>query len=181
MDDLQLPELNPEELADRLDEALASGRTTATSAEANDPRIAIALTLANSRHPEMSPEMLARIQSKVIAAHQQQFPRTRTSRPQSTLALRWAAAAAMVIVFLGAATMPTVASSVPGDFWYPFKRNLENIELLIARSSVTRAEVHLTQAERRINEVQVLLQRQEFDANLMIDARHSLADFEHEA
>ncbi len=179
MNDPHLPELNPEELADRLDEALTASETVYSTVQPNDPRIDIALTFANASHPEMSPEMLARIQSKVIDAHRQQFRQKQVSRSRYPVVLRWASAAAMFIVFFGAAAlMPTVANSVPGEIWYPVKRNLESVEILFASSSDSRAEVHLTQAERRINEVQVLLQQQTFDANLMIDARNSLADFE---
>jgi hypothetical protein len=181
MNDPHLPELSSEELANRLDEVLGSDETQSIVAQPNDPRIDIAVTFANARHPEMSPEMLARIQSKVVAAHRQQLRPQRTYRPQVAMTLRWATAAAVVLIFCGAAAMPSVASSVPGELWYPVKRNLENVEILFASSSVSRAEVHLTQAERSINEVQTLLQQRVFDANLMIDARHSLADFENVA
>jgi hypothetical protein len=181
MNDPHLPELSSEELANRLDEVLGSDETQSSAAKPNDPRIDIALTFANASHPEMSPEMLARIQSKVLDTHRQQFRQKQISRSRYPVVLRWASAAAMFIVFFGAAAMPSVASSVPGEVWYPLKRNIESIELVFASSSVSRAEVHLTQAERRINEVQILLQQRVFDANLMIDARHSLADFENVA
>ena len=178
MNDPGLPELTPEELARRLDNMMASGRNISSPGTADDPRIRIAQSLATARHPEMSPEMSARIQSKMIAAHRQKMSRKRAPRPQYTMVLRWAAVLAAAVIFFSAAAMPAVASSVPGELWYPVKRNLETVEIVIAPSSAARAEVHLTQAERRINEVQVLLQRRLFDADLMIDAHNSLSYYE---
>jgi hypothetical protein len=177
MNDPLLPELNPEELARRLDISMASGKLRLHPERADDPRIEVARMLANAQHPAMSPEMSARIQAKVIAAHRQKMRTQRATRPQYTMVYRWAAVLAAAMVIFSAAAMPTVANSVPGELLYPIKRNLENIEVLIASSSA-RAEVHLTQAERRISEVQVLLQRKIFDADLMIDAHTSLTNYE---
>ena len=173
MNDPHLPEINPEELARRLDDSMAS---RLRRQQADDPRIEIAHRLANTQYPAMSPEMSARIQSKMIAAHRQKMGRQRVPRPQYTAVFRWAAVLAAAVVFFSAASMPAVANSVPGQLWYPIKRNLESIEVLVASSN--QAEVHLTQAERRISEIQILLQQQVFDADLMIDAHTSLINYE---
>jgi Bacterial SH3 domain/Domain of unknown function (DUF5667) len=170
------PNSDPEELAKRLDEALASGQNL--SGKPDDARIDLAIRLANAHHPEMSPEMMGRVRSKVLAAHRQQIRRQRTWRPQSTLALRWVAILAVIVICLNAAIFPSLASSVPGEFLYPFKRSLENVEISIAPSLSAKAEVYLTQAQRRIEEAQVLLQRKLFDSRLIMDARSSLALFE---
>jgi len=184
MNELHSPDLSPEELAKRLDDTLASGKDVSlTSGQQDDPRIQIAVRLANTQHPQMSPQMLSRVQAKVVKANRQQVTRRqlqqrRVWRPKYTLTSRLAAAFTIITVFFTAAALPALASSVPGEFWYPFKRSLENVEISIASSSTSRAGVYLTQAERRIEEAQVLLQRQVFDAELLLDARNSLSSFE---
>src|SRR6266496_1778339 len=118
MNDPRLPELNPEELARRLEDSMGS---RLRRQQADDPRIEIAHRLANAQHPAMSPEMSARIQSKMIAAHRQKMGRQHAPRPQYTTVFRWAAVAAAAMVFFSAAALPAVASSVPGELWYPIK------------------------------------------------------------
>lgn len=176
MNDLHSPDLNSEELARQIDEAFSRDGEGAFS-PGNDPRVDAALRLANAKHPAMPPEMLARVQSKVIAAHRQQVRRQRTWRPQNSVFLRMAATFAIILIFIGSTALPAFANSVPGDFWYPFKRNLETLELSAASSPTDRANLYLTQAERRLDEATVLLQRKLFDTDLLVDARNSLASF----
>jgi hypothetical protein len=78
-------------------------------------------------------------------------------------------AASFLIVALFAALTPALASSVPGDVLYPFKLALEQVELALAPSSESRASVHLTHADRRVQEALALVGRDEFNTSL-IDA-----------
>ena len=177
MNELHSPDLNPEALANRLDERL--GGKSLESGQPVDPRLEIAIRLSNAKHPQMSPQMLSRVQARMIKANRQQMRRQRFSRPKYGHAVRQLTAAfAIIMVFFGATALPALASSVPGEFWYPFKRSLENVEISIAISATARAGVYLTQAERRVEEAQVLLQRQVFDANLILEARESIANYE---
>ena len=168
-----------EELAKRLDAALSSDDALSPSSEKfDDPRVYLAVRIATMRHPEMSPEMTARVRSKMIAVHRRKLQRQRVWQARNTFVLRWAAVLAVVVICLNAAVFPSLASSVPGEFLYPFKRSLENVELSIAPSLSAKAQVYLIQAQRRIDEAHTLLQRQRFDSRLIIDVRSSLALFE---
>jgi hypothetical protein len=179
MNELHAPDLNPEELANQLDAIVVpEGDILPISGQQDDPRIQIAVRLANAHHPQMSPAMLSRVQAKMIKANQLQLKRKPIWRPKYTLTSRLVAAFTIIMVFFGSTALPALANSVPGEFWYPFKRNLENIEISAAFSATARAGIYLTQAERRLEEAQVLLQRQVFDTNLIFDARNSLISFE---
>src|SRR5690242_797041 len=140
--------LSPEELAKRLDDILSSkNNDSLVPGSQADPRIQTAIRLAKAQHPQMSPDMATRVQARVMRANRQQQARRKQTQsrrfwhPKYAFTSRLIATFAIVSIFFGAALFPTLASSVPGDFWYPFKRNLEDIELSLATSASARANV----------------------------------------
>ncbi|MCI0353338.1 MAG: SH3 domain-containing protein, partial [Acidobacteriales bacterium] len=80
----------------------------------------------------------------------------------------------MVIVLAGLVSTPAMASSLPGDVFYPVKRQLETVELNINPSPPGQAGVHLNQASRRVDESDRLLDNGRFEAFLLDDALASL-------
>lgn len=167
------PEFNADQLADRLDAVLPPHQTGAAPLN-GDETLNAAIRLAKAPHPEMTPEMQARIQARVLAVARQQKAARRASRFQTTLLLRWAAVFVLLFVGLGA-TAPSIAGSVPGEVLYPVKRSLENVERLLATSPDSQANVYLTQAERRLVEAQQLLERGQFDTEIIENARDDAA------
>ncbi len=167
------PEFNADQLADRLDAVLPPHQTGAAPLN-GDETLNAAIRLAKAPHPEMTPAMQARIQARVLAAARQQKAARRVSRFQTTLLLRWAAIFVLLFVGLGA-TAPSIAGSVPGEVWYPVKRGLENVERLLATSPDSQANVYLTQAERRLVEAQQLLERGQFDTEIIEAAQDDAA------
>lgn len=162
-------DFNADQLADRLDVLLPPHQTGAAPLN-GDETLNAAVRLANAPRPQLSPEMMARIQARVIEAAQQQAAPRHAARFQPPLILRWAAVFVLLFLALGAAA-PAVAGSVPGELWYPVKRGLENVERLIASSPDSQAVVYLNQAERRLGEAQVLLERGQFNTQLIEDAQ----------
>lgn len=80
-------------------------------------------------------------------------------RVQPQAALRWAAAAVLVIAFLAGGTAAYASTeAVPGDGLYPLKRTLEQVRLAVALSSADRLALHLQFAERRLREAEALRQ-----------------------
>ncbi|MFQ5873247.1 MAG: DUF5667 domain-containing protein, partial [Dehalococcoidia bacterium] len=74
--------------------------------------------------------------------------------------LRWAAAAAAVLVFLlggGTGTVVAAQGSLPGDLLYPVKRISEQARLTFAFSEDSEAKLRLKLAERRAQEISKLV------------------------
>lgn len=163
--------LTPDELADRL-EALLAGDAAAEDA---DPLVDAARQLTQAPRPELTPAMSARIQAKMQTARSATppAPAPRTLHFPYMAVLRLAAMVALVVVVI-AAGYPSMADSLPGDALYTVKRGVERIELAWAISPADRTRTHLTQAERRVEEAQQLIDRGMFDANLLNDALVSI-------
>ena len=182
-------EHDPEALARRL-EALLPPDSRVVHADDDDPLIAAARRLAAAPPAQLTPEAVERIQARVLAArHPKKFThelapaqpaaRRSMSRSQPTRVLwpvlRWASIAAVVVlVALGGVTRAALAS-VPGDAFYPVKGVVEDVELALAFSPESEANVYLTHAERRVEEAQTLLGRGAFDTDLVDDALAALA------
>lgn len=165
-------EQNPGQLADLLDTVLPPHQAGALPFDGSD-LVQAAERLANAPHPTLSPEAMARIQKQVIQAARQQQPPRRIIRLDTPL-LRWAAV--FVLVFFGfRAAVPAVASSLPGSPLYTVKRGVESVELLLAASPSTKANVYLDQAERRLDESQTLLENSQFDHQLIQDAHDDIS------
>jgi hypothetical protein len=131
--------------------------------------------LVNAPRPPISAEVSARIQSKVLQAHRKQFVRA-TPRLRVYSYTRYLAVASVIMVLFFAGFIPAMASSVPGDFWYPAKTGLESVELALATSDEAQASVYLTHAERRTEEAHILLTRGTFDDTLITRAINALLD-----
>ncbi|GAB4325585.1 MAG: hypothetical protein Kow00117_13230 [Phototrophicales bacterium] len=158
--------MNPEQLADELDLTVPPKRGQLTQADGEHPLIQAASRLANAPQPQLSPEAKARIQAKMLQAMP---PQPRLFPIQ---ALKWVAAVLLVIIFGIGGSYPLMANSVPGDLFYPLKRQVvEPIELALANSPAEQVETHLRLAGRRLHEADVLLARGTLDDTLIQDAQ----------
>jgi Domain of unknown function (DUF5667) len=161
----------PDSLAERLDELLRPGQSEQVNQD-GDPLIQAAAWLASAPRPQMSAETMARIQAQVIQAHQIQRTFVRPRFPSAT---RWALVASFVLIVLFAGSIPSSLASVPGDFLYPVKQAVEQVELTFANSSEASAVTHLVHAERRSQEAAALLARGQFNPVLVIGAIEELS------
>jgi len=189
---------DPEQLAARLDRALPPG-TPFIPPRTKDPLVNTAIDLAATPFPAPSTDALKRMEARMLAAYDEQFPvpngkmhtngvQPGVTQPQIALVpkrrspvpivLRWTAAAVLILVILSGGITAASASSVPGDVLYPVKRAAEQVELVIATSPEQRAEVFLKQARRRAEEALVLTVRRESTDTVLMEARQNLINAE---
>ncbi len=161
----------PDSLAERLDELLPPGQPEQVNQD-GDPLIQAAAWLTSAPQPQMSSEAMARIQAQVIRVQQMQRS---SSRPRFPGVARWALAASFALVVLFAGSIPSSLASVPGDFLYPVKQAVEQVELTFANSPEASAVTHLVHAERRSQEAATLLTRGQFNPILLNGAIEELS------
>lgn len=134
-----------------------------------------------ARHPEhadaLAPLLLAAAQvrqvpppplSSATRERVQRLARTKLvqpRRPHQWLATPYRAVfyiglALLLVLVVGSGTLYAAERSLPGDLLYPVKRATEELRLGITRDPAERAEVYLTLAERRADELQQLVQAQ---------------------
>ncbi len=135
--------------------------------EAEDPLLAAAVQVAAVSHPELEPEAMQRIQAQVLAAFEQQRIQQQASRFRASPVLRWALVAGLAFIILFATSVPAALASVPGDWLYPVKGVIEQVELGLANSAEARAAAYLTFAERRSQEAAALVGQGRFEATLV--------------
>lgn len=142
----------------------------------NDPLERIAKKLETSEHPTLTPEQMARIESKVIDAHTAVRRSGRLYRFYSVQRALVILIVLTVPVLIGIliALSPQIHDSVPGDWLYPLKRAMEWVEITTFDLSHTDAEVHTQLAERRTDEILTLLAREETNTSLITEAINHL-------
>ena len=161
----------PDQLAERLDQTVPPLRAEVTPA-ADDPLVAIAQKLATSEHPVLPPEKKERIQARVLDAHRQ----LRKSRRRYRLATVQRALVVtmmlelLVLIPILVGIAPQISASVPGDWFYPFKRAAESVEMAVADITQDDVTIYTELAGRRTEEVIILLGRGQFDVDLMTEA-----------
>jgi len=119
-----------------------------------------------------SPEFKSR--AKRALFEQMQDTKTRADHrvwfwPQQT-AFRVVAGIATVIIIFGTAgggTVYAAQSSLPGDILYPVKLSVENIQLAVTLDAADKADLHLTLAQRRIDEA---TEQAQLNRNIDIEA-----------
>lgn len=162
LDQIQRSELSVEDClrkhADRA-EQLAPLLSAAVAARRTAPSGPSAQFRASARARVLN---LARARAQKGRAHQKRFPRSTTGRPSL---LRWRPAYALgavllALMLLGGSVGAAYASSdaLPGDTLYGVKRGVEQITLTITLSDEAEARLLQGYAERRVEEVQGLLE-----------------------
>lgn len=166
--------LEADALADRLDAVFRQGAQPPVD---TNPLVDMALRLSRAPRPDMPVPMAARIEAQVIdALRQQGAAQPALSRVHPRTAWQWLGVAAVILLTMIAGFMPAIGASVPGDLLYPAKQAIEQVELSLASSPVSRASLFLTHAERRGEEADTLLARGRFQAGLVIGAVQDMVD-----
>jgi uncharacterized membrane protein YgcG len=168
-------------LNERLDHMLSSDKALEAAAESKSSLFRAAAELSQAEHPQVSDAMRERMRAKMLQAMPQTAaaevkPQKAILRPQFKVNA-WAvrvAAIVLVLLFVGLATPPALASSLPGDALYPVKRGLETVELAFAGDYLGQVSTHLNLSERRLDESEKLLAKERFDSTVMDDALGSL-------
>ena len=85
-------------------------------------------------------------------------------------------AAVFIVIVAAGGTIPASANSVPGDTLYWVKTTRENVNLVMPRSGMDKAQIHAQLATTRGEEMRVLIQRGRFiEAEMMMQRfRHQL-------
>jgi hypothetical protein len=130
-------------------------------AERLRPVLRQAAALIEMARPTLRPEARDAIEQQLRARMAQLPPPRRAPQPRSAHVVRWASMAAAALLAIGVAGVGTVAaaaSSLPGDFLYPVKRWHESAAVQFS-SEADRAGVHLSIAQRRLDEFEALTER----------------------
>ena len=107
-------------------------------------------------------------------------------RPKTRITKGLAAGGLTLGVVAGAFGGAAVASTnaLPGDTLYGLKRGMEDLRLDLAGGSTDRGRVHLDKASTRLDEVRLLMERQqagELDENQLAEVRSTLASMHSDA
>jgi hypothetical protein len=85
---------------------------------------------------------------------------------------RWALAIAvlLVLILVGGSTVTASASSLPGDILYPVKTATEKVQGFFTFGSDAKASFHMKLAQRRLNELELLAERNRAIPQSLLDA-----------
>jgi hypothetical protein len=128
-----------------------------------EPLLRTAVSLNKAVDIEPAPETKARIRYNL----QRKIAETGVPRKPSWFSLqpRWAlsAVAIMFMFVVGGSTFLFADSSMPGSLLYPVKLFTENLSIKLAGSDTAKAELSLTFADRRIDEMDYMLQNSTYN------------------
>ncbi len=173
------------DFAEVLDQCIADirqGRTTLAACQTRYPQhaeqLAALLSIA-AQLPELPATALPADKRQAIRAQLLQQAANRQARPQparkpQTARPVWrrllpVAVALLVIVSLGWGATSVSAASLPGDLLYPVKRLSEQAAIVLT-SPAGQPELHLTLAQRRLDEYSGLSVRGEIQPALLAEA-----------
>jgi hypothetical protein len=123
-----------------------------------EPLLRTAVSVNKAVDIKPSPELKTRVRYKL----QLKMAEVEKPRRASWLSMqpRWAMAmmAVMLVFVLGGSAVLAADSSMPGSPLYPVKILTENISLKFAGSDIEKAELSLTFADRRVDEMNYLIE-----------------------
>ena len=166
--------MTPEEALEHCLEEIEAGRKAIAECAAEHPdlpeleaQLKAAQALQAWQTLKARPEASRRIETRLRQQAQSQRAAPRVKRPVT--ALRWAVAlilAALLIASAGAVVAS--ANSLPGDTLYLVKRTTESVELFFTPPS-GRAAFHTALAQRRLDELSALAERESVGADVLTD------------
>jgi len=149
-----------EELDARIDRIL-KGKPETKESESASENVARALArLAAEESPRLAAASRARGLNELRAqATLKHKPRRSSSFAKLAFVPRWAqiAAVAIIVVALANSVSTVAADSLPGSWWYLFKRIGEGGQLLLQNTHGQRAQLWMNLANTRLDEVQRLI------------------------
>lgn len=161
-----------------IDESLRLGLST-SAALGDDPEsvaelraeLLVAELLATGPHPAPDPRYRREAKARILAVARRSHRRPPTPlRAWATARLAPRArpfAAALALAFLVAGiggTLGVTASAAPGEPLYSTKLAVENVQIAVAPTESQRTQLHLTFANRRLDELEVEAQSGDYDA-----------------
>lgn len=171
--------MTPEDALEHCLEEIEAGRKTIAECAAQHPdlpgleaQLKAAQALRAWQTLKARPEASRRIEARLRQQAQSQQAAARVKRPVA--ALRWAVAlifVALLLVSAGAAAAS--GNSLPGDTLYPVKRTTESVQLFFTPPS-GRAVFHTTLAQRRLDELSALAERDSVGAGVLTDLTSEL-------
>ena len=165
----------PDSLEEKLEAVLSSG----SKRHSDDPLVNAARRVASAPRPTMNASAKADLQARLMEQAQQKYGKPEPLRPNFRPLLRWVVAASVAIIVLTAGGIPPTMASVPGDILYPVKQSVEQLETRFASRAQDRAFVHITHAQRRLEEAETLFERGRADTELIHAALDNLAQAVH--
>lgn len=157
----------------QIDALLTSDEALAIAKENPDPVIQAAIRLKTAPLPVLSADGRARIRERVLQTKAQS--ERRILRPTFGATFQRMVATIVIFLFISLIIIPqSAADSLPGDALYPVKRGIENVALQLANSDIRRIDLHLNQADERIEELDALLRLAIYNMELLDDAFSSL-------
>jgi hypothetical protein len=172
---------NEHDLMERLDQAIPPHSRELGGPGTADPLVEAARRLAAGPDVTLSPAALERIEARLrqrnAELHRPARARQQRAAPrpwQLGRALRYVAAACLIVILVAAGTARASASSLPGDTLYPVKRAIEDARLAFA-SSGGEASLRVEFAGRRMDEFQKLLTRREVYPRALEEASGDLS------
>ncbi len=156
--------------------ALQSGQATIEEVVARYPEYAqrlvplleVALRVVSTTAPQLSDEAMDAIQGRLLRRTVELQARPRAENRRLAVFSQWMPRFRLLpvtLVLLVALLMSGVwvssatAASLPGDVLYPLKRMTERVQLGLALSETGRIWLHIRFAERRLEEVQAVLEQ----------------------
>ncbi len=137
-----------------IEDCLASYPEEASELE---PLLRTGLSLAQesaaiSPSPELKASALSLLQARLYAREEEARVKVPLWR------MRWVRAVASVAIVLsvGIGTVAAAANALPDETLYPLKLTVEQARVSLARSNVSRAELHLQFAEERVYEITLM-------------------------
>lgn len=171
--------MTPEEALEHCLEEIEAGQKTIADCAAQHPdlpeleaQLKTAQALRAWQALTARPEASRRIEARLRQQAQSQRVAPRVQRPIP--ALRWAVAlilAALLLVSAGA--VAASANSLPGGTLYSVKRTTESVQLFFTPPS-GRAAFHTALAQRRLDELSALAERESVDAGVLTDLTTAL-------
>jgi hypothetical protein len=127
------------------------------------PLLRTAVAAREASAVESRPEFKAQVRYQI---HSRLSAGGRKTAQTGMPVLRWAPRWAMVVVSLflivllaGSSTVAAASTSMPDDTLYPVKLATENVRLRLNRTNIGKARLHVTLADRRIQEIAYLARK----------------------
>jgi hypothetical protein len=172
---------NPEKLDNIIKRIFDSGDARQAALQSDNPVYRTVARLSDkAAQPQLTSTAKAQMLQQVLdsmptAIIPKTKPESNVLHPSFWSGLAKIAAGFVVAMLVaGLVAVPASADSLPGDALYPVKRQVEAVQVAIAFAPEARAEIHLNQAQTRLDEWQQLSNRNEYERQLLDDGLESI-------
>lgn len=157
------------EALDRALDRLVAGDSVRAGGSPVDPLAGVAARLRTMYAAEAPAEVAARHLAAIRDDAAPVVPAVRLRRRRAR-ALAVGLAAAAMLLMMASSAVAMSARALPGETLYPVKRAVERMRLALPGDLGTKAKLHLDFADRRLDELQLLLAARDGGADVDVDA-----------